>query len=377
MVHKHKNLQEKIRSFLNTKNIHDWHVRVAVLGAILILVMIGAYFVFFSKNNQSFQKDDDAISAQSAAVNDLPISQACPFRFALGGTCSDEAQIQNGQPKVFAVMFDNHPDARPQTNLADATLVYEAPVEGNFTRFMGLYPVGEITLDKIGPVRSARPYYVDWLGEYGTPVYVHVGGSPDALDLITRRDIFDFNEFSKGWYFWRDKARYAPHNTYTSTELIEQGITDFKQDMTDGYESFIYGDIAACEKDCVSKIHLEYLPPSFVVDWQYNTSTQKYERTQGYKKHVDADGEQVLADVVIVQRVAMKTVDAAGRKEIVTIGSGDAMVFQRGTQIAGTWKKESVNKKTRFYDAEGNEITMQSGKMWIQVLATGMEMSVE
>ncbi|HLC70188.1 MAG TPA: DUF3048 domain-containing protein, partial [Patescibacteria group bacterium] len=93
-------------------------------------------------------------------------------------------------PQVVAVMIDNHIDARPQSGLAVASVVYEVPVEGSITRFMALYD-GDDLVEEVGPVRSARAYYLDWLSEYGDALYLHVGGSPEALNLIKKRSIFD------------------------------------------------------------------------------------------------------------------------------------------------------------------------------------------
>jgi len=98
----------------------------------------------------------------------------CEFVRIIDGQCVDTTD--EVRPKLVVVAVDNHPKARPQSGLNSARVVYEAPVEGGYTRYMALYLVDD-DVGKVGPVRSARPYFLDWLSEYGKPMYMHVGGS--------------------------------------------------------------------------------------------------------------------------------------------------------------------------------------------------------
>jgi hypothetical protein len=101
-------------------------------------------------------------------------------------------------------MIDNSVFARPPSALSRAGLVYEAEVEGNATRLMAIFSSGK-DLNEIGPVRSARPYFIEWAKEFGAP-YVHCGGSPEALAILAKGGIIDINEFYGGAYFWRDET---------------------------------------------------------------------------------------------------------------------------------------------------------------------------
>ena len=292
--------------------------------------------------------------------------EPCDFQRVLDGVCVESAEEVN--PKLVVVMFDNHMWARPQIGLAEASIVYEAPVEGNFSRFMGLYPVSEVVA-KVGPVRSARPYFLDWLLEYGDAMYFHVGGSPDALDLIKEFDINDFNEFYRGWYFWRDENRDAPHNTYTSSENWNEALERYEENYKlDNYDGWKFGKVEECEVDCANKIEVVFLPDSFDMTWEYNTSTAKYERYQVGRKHKDQDGDWIVADTVIVQKVETEILDGVGRLGMETIGSGEAIIFARGNVIEGEWRKEARKKRTRFFDNAGNEVTFQAGKIWVEVV---------
>ena len=145
------------------------------------------------------------------------------FRHPLTG---EPSAIEIPKPQVFAVMVENSAEAWPLSGLDQAFLVIEAPVEAKIPRLEGFYYLGQKEVEKIGPVRSARPYYVDWAEEFGA-LYAHVGGSPAALKQITAsNDLFDLNEFWHGPNFWREAFRFIPHNVYTSTELLTQAFSN-------------------------------------------------------------------------------------------------------------------------------------------------------
>jgi len=119
-------------------------------------------------------------------------------------------------------MVENHPDAWPLSGMSKAQVVIEAPVEGGITRFLVFFdPATEV--DEIGPVRSARPYYVEWADSWHA-FYAHVGGSSEGLRLIQTKDnLIDIDQFRHGNTFWRSILRFAPHNVYTSMRQL----TDF------------------------------------------------------------------------------------------------------------------------------------------------------
>ena len=123
--------------------------------------------------------------------------------------------------RPYAVMIDNVAQARPHSGLDKAYLVYEIIVEGNLTRLMAVFR--DVKVDEIGPIRSARPYFVDYVLE-NDAIYVHHGRSPQAKEQIDEYDVEDLEGlFNPAGMFWRDQNRYAPHNSYTSTDGIKDG----------------------------------------------------------------------------------------------------------------------------------------------------------
>jgi len=291
----------------------------------------------------------------------------CMFTRLLDGVCVQTADDVSG--RHVAIMIENHFEANPLSGIGDASVVYEAPVEGHIPRLLAIYPA-TADVSKVGPVRSARPYYLDWVSEYGDPMYMHVGGSPEALEKIWAFDIFDMNEFSRGWYYWRSDERSAPHNTYTSSKLWNEAFdrygTDELVDLTDGWK---FGPMDACVDGCVSRIDIEHSLGGYDIAWEYNTTTEQYERTQFGRVHADAGGPGYVADTVLLQRVDAEVVDEIGRLHIATIGEGEGYVFRNGYAIHATWEKESRTSRTRWFDEQNEEITLKPGKIWVQVVS--------
>lgn len=300
----------------------------------------------------------------------------CTHQRILDGVCVETESEVN--PKLVAIMVENHSDARPQSGLAKASIVYEAPVEANYTRFLLIYS-SNVSLDEIGPIRSARPYYLDWLSEYGDALYMHVGGSQAALDKITQLGFNDLNEFYRGWYYWRSDRRVAPHNVYTSSELWNKALEAYSDNYIDqSYAGWKFNTSTPeinTSTGIVGEIKVSFLPPVYEAVWKYNTSTNQYERYQMNKPHTDYDGTPIVADNVIVQKVTSQVLDAVGRLAIDTIGTGEVIVFQNGNMIRGTWKKDDRKSRTRFYDDNGEEIKLNSGKIWIEVVNERTEVS--
>lgn len=294
----------------------------------------------------------------------------CQFVSHLNGEClatSDEA-------RVIAVMIENHSEARPQAGLSQAKVVYEAPVEGSITRFLALY-TSDQEIAKVGPVRSARPYFLDWTSEYGNAMYMHVGGSPEALEKIKQYKMFDLNEFYFGKHYWRSANRSAPHNTYSSSERWNAALAENGSDFaTTTYLGLVFDEKQTnCTENCVQKITVNYAPPVYQAVWKYSSSTQQYERFQMNKPHVDEDGKHIFADSVVVVYMNTRVLDDVGRLSVATVGEGKAVVFSAGGKIEGKWKKENRTARMRFVDSLGSEIALKAGKLWIQVVPTGEE----
>jgi hypothetical protein len=266
----------------------------------------------------------------------------------------------------LGVMVENSADAWPLQGPAKADVVFEAPVEGSITRYFLLFDASS-TVDEIGPVRSARPYFVEWADAFHA-MYVHVGGSPEALDNIKKdSDFQDLNEFFNGWAFWRAAKRTAPHNVFTRTELLLQAAEK------KGYEAAPFRPWEYAEANTstdrtvdVEEINVPY-EGLYAAQWRYDKETDEYVRYRGNAMVRDADGTPIRVKNVVVMLTEAQVLDEIGRLRVRTTGRGKALVFSNGKKREGSWVR-SAGQTLQFEGVDGSEITFSRGKTWISVL---------
>ncbi len=342
-----------------------------VAGACIILGML--LLVLFSIVGSAGSSEDVSSDTIGDTVSDVSEPASCTYARSLDGVCV--ASVMEQDPALIGIMIENHFEARPVSGLSRASVVYEAPVEGNYNRFFALYPE-DTDVQKVGPVRSARPYFIDWLSEYPGTMYMHVGGSPDALEKIVRFDMFDMNEFYHGWYYWRDTSRYAPHNVYTSQKLWTAALKDYRDtldvaEVSHSFSPWKFRAWDACTEQCIHDITTTFAGTTYEATWRYNTSTSQYERYEFDELVIDPQTkEHIVADTLVVQYVDTTVLDGVGRLGMETVGTGDALVFRNGFKVEGEWRKDSRTDRTKFYTVEGEEhdIELNPGKIWIVVM---------
>lgn len=268
----------------------------------------------------------------------------------------------------LAIMVENHSDARPQSGLDKADVVYEAVVEAGITRFMAVYANREAEV--VGPVRSARHYYVYWACEYNA-IYAHCGSSPQGYDALRAVGLTSLDDTYGTGSFWRSNDRVAPHNLYASTRALRDSAEDWGSGWLSGLR-FRPTD-AAAEKPEVTEIRIVH-PDQYTVVYTYSKEDNAYLREMEGFPHVDAySGVQYQPKNVIVEFVEAWRIpgDTAGRMDMALVGQGDAYVFVGGKAIKGSWIKPSLTAPTHYVDASGNDIVLNPGQTWIQVVPDG------
>ncbi|MGE5559622.1 MAG: DUF3048 domain-containing protein [Chloroflexota bacterium] len=258
---------------------------------------------------------------------------------------------------LTAVMIENHKDARPQSGLLSADLVYEAQAEGGITRFMAIYHSQDASL--LGPVRSARPYFVQWAREWGA-AYAHCGGSEEGLAAIRRLGLIDLDDMS-GSGFWRDNSRKSPHNLYTSMASLTERIGARKP--AEPTARWQFGPWA----DQPSKgLTIDY---GYKYTVAYDYKDHAYQRSMNGVPHTDRETKQVIAPAnIIVQFVKSKVIDSELRLKMDTVGEGKAIFLVAGRYSEGTWSKADETSPTRFVTADGKGLTLATGQTWIEVV---------
>lgn len=331
----------------------------------------------------------------------LPKTEECP----LNGKKYTQAEKEIWSTRrPLNIMVENHQESRPQSGLSRADVVYEAVAEGGITRFMAVFYCGASSEEiQVGPVRSARTYYLDWASEYGDyPLYVHVGGAnvpgpADALGQIRKYgwDLYnDLNQFSIGFpTFWRDYERLGhpvatEHTMYSTTDKLwtaaaERGLTnkndkdDKKWDENFIPWKFIDGEVVSEVK--AGKISFPFWGGynDYMVDWNYDAATNSYKRDNGGNSHTDLNNsEQLVAGNVVVLFTQEKgPIDALKHVLYTTTGGGRALVFQNGEVVKGRWSKKTRIDRTKFVDNSGSEISFVRGPIWIEVLNVGTKVS--
>ena len=270
----------------------------------------------------------------------------------------------------LAVVIENHPDARPQSGYPKADLVYETVAEGGITRTLAIFQSQDVS--EIGPVRSARLYFIDWLSELGG-VFIHVGGNIDALDDIDSKKIPDINLFYFGNYFWRSTDRYAPHNVYTTTEKLYGALTGAGLPLTSTLTPINFKkDAAVKDRPPSQNISINFSSPQFVAAYQYDPINNEYLRSIGGVVHTDkTTGEQIKTKNIVVQYEPMTDIITRYGEQAVkieTLGRGQAIVFQDGIAIPGFWEKSTRASRTKFTDQAGKEILLNPGQTWFEIV---------
>lgn len=189
---------------------------------------------------------------------------------------------------IVMVMVNNHPQARPQTGLNRADIVFEVLAEGEITRFAAFYH--SETEGTIGPVRSARPYYLD-LAEGLDAIVAHAGGSPDAKERFNQPGYPSLDGIAGGGkYFWREDSRQAPHNLYTNMEELLQGAADNEFGGRSEFPQLTFADSLEHMTEGVTAEQVDIVYSSlYEVGYAYDASTEQYARyTQG-EVQIDLD----------------------------------------------------------------------------------------
>lgn len=295
-------------------------------------------------------------------------AEKCETYRRLDGVCMVKSEEER---YPVALMIDNKEEARPPAGLSYAGLVFEAPVEGGITRFLAVYTTDK-EIKKIGPVRSIRPYYLDWAREFSA-FFGHIGGSPAALDAISgakKLQALDMDGYYLGEYFWRSDDRIAPHNAYTSSELLDK-FRKKKKAEEPAFDKWEFKkDDFVSERGEAKNIRVKFSRyPQYDAVWGYDAEHNEYRRIVFGAAAKDEDGRMISAKNVAVLKTDIEIIDAISRRDIKTVSSGDALVFLDGKKIEARWDKRSADDRVYFFFPDGKDIKFNRGTTWIEVVS--------
>ena len=339
---------------------------VKALIVILVILIIIAGVVLAYKTTQD-KKQTEPVSENNNLIV-APVEEK-------------KVQIYQGNNRPIAVMIDNHNLAWPQGGLNEAYMVYEIIAEGGETRLMALFKGANV--EKIGPVRSARHYFLDYAME-NDAIYAHFGESPQAKSDMSKFSIHDIDGIAEdGTTFWRVKDKSAPHNAATSTEKLLQSAKNKNYRTTSTKESVL--------NYVTDEVNLENgqgaisvtIPHSTlqVVKYVYDEENKVYERYARNKSQKDwTSGKTVTTKNIIItfcDNYTLADKENKGRQGLKNIGTFDGYYITNGKAIKIKCIKEDRDEQTRYEDLEGNEIKVNDGNTFVQICPIAAKVMIE
>ena len=341
---------------------------VKALIIILVVLIIGAGVILAYKITQD--KNTETISGEEVSNegNNAEVVE------------EKQVQIYQGNDRPIAVMIDNHSDAWPQAGLNQAYMVYEIIVEGGETRLMALIK-GE-DLDKIGPVRSARHYFIDYAME-NDAIYVHFGQSPQAQSDMKKYSIADINGISEdGTTFWRVKDKYAPHNAVTSTERLLESAKSKNYRTTSTEESilnYVTDEVNLEEGQVANTVTIPHSDLQ-TVKYEYDEENKVYVRYARGEEQVDWDTEEPVTTKNIIitfcDNYTLSDSENKGRQGLRNIGTFDGYYITNGRAIKIQCIKNERDEKTIYQDLDGNEIEVNDGNTFVNICPRSADVEI-
>lgn len=292
-----------------------------------------------------------------------------------------KVQIFQGNDRPIAVMIDNHSDAWPQAGLQKAYMIYEIIVEGGETRLMALFKGAEV--EKIGPVRSARHYFIDYAME-NDAIYTHFGESPQADSDIKKYSINEIDGIAEdGTTFWRVKDKAAPHNAVTSMAKLIESAKNKKYKMTSNKESvlnYVTDEVNLEEGQEAISVTIPHSQLQ-TVKYVYDEENKVYERQARGKEQTDWDTKETITTKNIIitfcDNYTLTDKENKGRQGLKNIGTFEGYYITNGKAIKIKCIKNARDEQTIYQDLEGNEIKVNDGNTFVNICPTTAKVILE
>lgn len=337
-----------------------------IMIVVLILFILGAGGVL------AYQITRDKNKQQETAVEEEPITAVLEEK---------EVQIFKGNDRPIAIMIDNHSDAWPQAGLQKAYMVYEIVVEGGETRLMALFKGADV--EKIGPVRSARHYFLDYAME-NDAIYTHFGESPQADSDIRKYSINEIDGIAEdGTTFKRVKDKALPHNAVTSIDKLIESAKNKKFKMTSNKESvlnYVTDEVNLEEGQGAISVTIPHSDLQ-TVKYVYDEENKVYQRYARGKKQTDWDSKETITTKNIIitfcDNYTLQDKENKGRQGIKNIGTFDGYYITNGKAIKIKCVKNEREEQTVYQDLEGNEIKVNDGNTFVNICPTDAKVVLE
>ncbi|MGK0467100.1 DUF3048 domain-containing protein [Clostridium sp.] len=276
----------------------------------------------------------------------------------------EEVEKESLDNIALLAIVENSVSARPQSGLNAADIVYETVAEGGITRFIALFQKNNAK--KLGPIRSARPYFLDIVKEYNLP-FAHCGGSAEALDEIKNKNLMSMDEMAYASTYVRDNKRKAPHNLYTSTDKLRALVKtkDYVKSPTVKLKfdkSYWDSDKLSESTDVLLKINRYYSTSYTYKDGLY------YKSMDGTSSTNKVDNLPITTKNIVIQFTSIKLQTDGLHLDIAIVGSGDGYVISNGKFVKMHWSKKNATSQTLLTDEAGNKLPLNPGNTWWNIV---------
>ena len=341
-----------------------------IIAIVVLILIVGAGvlgYIYFKETN----KGNDGLTI---VISDQDVEKTVETK---------EPKTFKGTDRPIAVMIDNHIDAMPQAGLNSAYMVYEFIVEGGETRLMALFK--GVNIDKMGPIRSSRHYYLDYALEHDA-IYCHFGWSPKAQSDITTLNVANINfltESESSYSRSTDSQHEYLHSVTTTTDSV-LNVAERKGYRTTSDQRSVLNYVAE-EVELNSNIDATSVTIPYSdhnsVTYEYDDVTKRYTRYSRDVKQLDwATGETVTVKNIIVVKCENWTLDdgeGKGRQDLANVGTLKGYYITNGKAIEITAEKESRTAQTVYKDLDGNEIEVNDGNTFVQVCPINSDITIE
>jgi hypothetical protein len=337
----------------------------AIAAAVILLAGTGVALAIATHGKKTASAAAVTPTVPTTTAVTAPPAPACP----LTGLPAPGGAIP--QRPALAIKVDNYPQARPQSGLDKADIVFEEPVEGGITRLVAVFQCQQA--DSVGPIRSTREPDVAILDQLSKPVFIHAGGIDPVIALLQQGNLFDDNTFSHGSIVQNPPGRYAPYDTYTSTSAAWQIES---QDNTPPAPLFTYATAVPAGTP-VSSVHIPFSDTSDV-RWTWDQASSTWLLSYSGVPAVVASNARIAAANVVIQSVAVsygpwvENSEGGLEVQVTATGSGPLQVLRNGVDISGTWQRASVSNPTTLVGADGSPISLQPGLTWVELVPSSV-----
>lgn len=358
----------------NNRALTPWLrvILLVLLAALLVLPLAACKKEKQTEAPATIEPSTTAAPAETTAVPAQPEKEIAGYNPINGLPVTDLASVS---ARPVAIMINNIKTATPQAGIGSADLLYEIEVEGDITRMMAVF-ANPADVPEIGSIRSLRHDFIDLAGAFGA-IVVHFGGSYAAYDQVMFQKTDHIDSTNADYAYWRDAAwrssRGYEHSVKTTGENLLKAIDKLgiSNQNTNGNRAWFYfqpsADIVPATGSSAVKVTAPFSNYA-VSTFTYDEASKTYKKGQFNADQIDESTGKALqfTNVLLLQTTVTQFNGDILKEYDLTSGSGYYLTGGAYEKI--TWKKGGTLQPWIFTRADGSELTLNRGKIYIGIL---------